>query len=172
MNSNKNVKARAANTRSAKATKAVYTPPSQLTLPESLRKKFLNEGCVLRWINVMLRSGQPNLSNISNRMSEGYEFVTRNEIPADLQHMFESRKVSNANDTVCVKDLALAKLPVDIADARDAYYQQMAINQQEGVERDLLDDDRARRYTPGFNDSKVKVIHGTRNTDFGETSDE
>jgi hypothetical protein len=119
---NKNIKTPSEETasRSHPKRKVTYTPPSYLDAP-----KPKVDGIKYRWLRVSA-GGEDDARNIAKRKREGYEFVKKEEHPDFDVPMHESG------------DLVLAKIPVEMADAKKEYFQNRTKQQTQAVDADVL----------------------------------
>ena len=128
---NKNIKTPSdANTsRSHQKRKVTYTPPSYLDAPEPNV-----DGVKYRWLRVST-GGEDDARNIAKRKREGYEFVKKEEHPDFDVPVHESGKYAGV---IGSGDLVLAKIPVEMAEAKNEYYENKTQMQTEAVDNDLL----------------------------------
>jgi hypothetical protein len=119
---------RAAKTRTAKARRQPWSPPSLLDAPPA------PEGFVHRWIRSEVR-GFDDRKNISARMREGWELVRKEEYPD-----FEAPTVDTGRyeGVFGVGGLLLARIPVEIVEERTEYFQSMREDAMKAVDNDLL----------------------------------
>jgi len=121
---------RSASTRDKEARKKHWQRPSSLDTPTP------PDGFKFRWIRESVHGYQDN-KNVIARKRQGYELVRSDEYP-DFD--FPSESTGQYKGIVSVGGLLLAKVPIEIAAERDAYYSQQAKGQQEAVDNDLLKD--------------------------------
>lgn len=74
---------RATQTRETETKEYTYTEPNWLDVPEPVVDRFTNEDMVLRWIRISLK-GDDDYKNVGNKMSQGWVFVTPEEVPEML----------------------------------------------------------------------------------------
>ena len=119
---------RSAETRESQTRRRPWQPPSMLDAPEA------PPGYQFRWIRESTR-GSDDKSNMSKRIREGYEPVRAEDYPN-----FEAPTVENgANKGVIgVGGLILAKVPVETADERNAYFNNQARDAMSGVDQNFL----------------------------------
>jgi len=119
---------RAAKTRTAKARRQPWSPPSLLDAPPA------PEGFVHRWIRSEVR-GFDDRKNISARMREGWELVRKEEYPD-----FEAPTVDTGRyeGVFGVGGLLLARIPVEIVEERTEYFQSMREDAMKAVDNDLM----------------------------------
>jgi len=152
-----------------------YTPPSSYDIPEELRLYFEDKGMHLRWVRV-ITDGQDDYKNVADRRREGYEPVSINELPMHVRDLFETKSfgqaVSKYSQIAMVGDLALFKIPVAKARARQRYYENLALNNERSVNRQLSGDSKLNKLLPLIDESKTVVRTGSRNSTpegFGKT---
>ena len=146
---------RSAETRETQTRRTPWKPPSMLDAPEP------PPGYQFRWIREATR-GQDDKSNMSKRIREGYEPVRAEDYPD-----FEAPTIDNgANKGVIgVGGLILAKVPVETASERTAYFQDQAKSAMDGVDHNYMRESDARM---PIKDSDIqrssKVEFGSRKT--------
>ena len=123
--------------------------------PPSLLPEFKKQpGWAYRWIRVTL-ANEPDARNASSKMREGWEPVKHSEHP-------EIKLTSNPNsqfkDAVEVGGLILCKMPQEMVDQRNAYYQQKAKDQEQAVDNSLMRQNDPRM--PLFSDKKSTSSFG------------
>lgn len=144
---------RESQTRASTARKKAWENPELLPNPEP------KEGYSYRWIRVAI-NGEHDPRNISMKLREGWEPVLASEHPEILQ--LGGPENPRFADNVVIGGLMLCKAPVEMTQARDASFQQVADNQMRGVDNDLLREQDPRM--PVFNTRSTKVSRfGTGN---------
>ena len=125
-----------------------WAPPS--LLPE-IKKQA---GWAYRWIRVSLANDADNL-NVSSRMREGWEPVKHSDHPeVNLPVSTDARW----KDCIEVGGLLLCKMPQEMVDQRNAYYQQKAKDQEQAVDNSLMRQNDPRM--PLFSDKKSTTSFG------------
>ena len=144
---------RSASTRENKARRKPWSPPSLLDAPNP------PEGYVYRWIRESM-VGQHDPANMSKRIREGWEPVRAEEHPE-----FEAPTVEDGRHAgvIGVGGLVLAKMPIETVEQRRAYYNQMAADQMQAVDSNLMRE----------SDSRMPISQPNRNTQvtFGKGND-
>ena len=125
--------------------RTVYVPPSALPDPAP------EPGYVFRWIATHVM-GTPDPTNVSKKLREGWVPVKAEDHP-ELQ-LFGNEKTGNVE----IGGLMLCKMPVELARARDAYYQQQAKNQMDSVDHTFMRNNDARM--PLFSERKSETSTG------------
>ena len=121
---------RASETRAKEAHEVVWTPPSSLDAPPA------PDGFRHRWIRSE-SLGLEDQKNISGRLRSGYELVMASEYKDQGYPIVESGKYTGV---IGVGGLLLARVPIEIAKARQKYYAEKAQERDEAVKSDLLRD--------------------------------
>ena len=121
---------RAAVTRSKTERPKVYKPPSSLDAPPA------PDGFRHRWIRAE-SVGFQDSKNIYGRLREGYELVRADEYKdSDYPTVTEGKYAG----VIGVGGLLLARIPIELAEARMAYQRKQTEGQDESIENDLLKD--------------------------------
>ena len=121
---------RAAVTRSKTERPKVYKPPSSLDAPPA------PDGFRHRWIRAE-SVGFQDSKNIYGRLREGYELVRADEYKDSDYPVVTDGKYAGV---IGVGGLLLARIPIELAEARMAYQRTQTEGQDESIENDLLKD--------------------------------
>ena len=121
---------RAAVTRSKTERPKVYKPPSSLDAPPA------PDGFRHRWIRAE-SVGFQDSKNIYGRLREGYELVRADEYKDSDYPIVTEGKYAGV---IGVGGLLLARIPIELAEARMAYQKSQTEGQDESIENDLLKD--------------------------------
>ena len=119
---------RSAETRDKKTRKKVWQPPSMLDAPDA------SPGYQHRWVRAEVR-GHDDKANMSKRIREGWEPVRAEEYPEFDAPTVEDGKHAGV---IGVGGLILARIPIEIVEQRRQYFEQMANDQMEAVDRNLM----------------------------------
>mgnify|MGYP001392520118 FL=1 len=147
---------RSAETRVTQTRRRPWQPPSMLDAPEA------PPGYKFRWIRESTR-GSDDKSNMSKRIREGYEPVRAEDYPD-----FEAPTIENGSNTgvIGVGGLILAKVPVETAEERNAYFKDQADTAMQGVDQNFMRESDPRM---PIKDSDIqrtsKVAFGSKPTD-------
>lgn len=133
-----------------------YTEPNLLDIPQSVENRFADQGMKLRWIRISLK-GQDDYSNVGKRQAEGWQFVSLDEVP-EMGLSSAVKEDGRYSGTVCRGDLALAKLPMERANARQAHFEQKSSQMVDAVNSQL--ENAGDRRMPVRNQSKTNVTKG------------
>jgi hypothetical protein len=135
-------------TRETETRKRSWQRPEVLPTPEP------EDGYAFRWVRVSML-GQVDATNVSSKLREGWEPVRAEDYPQFTVLNVEQEKFA---DNIVQGGLMLCKVPQEIADERNAHYEQQARNQIQSVDNNLMRENDARM--PLFNDRKTKVTFG------------
>ena len=119
---------RASQTRAQTEKPKVWTPPSALDAPPA------PDGYRHRWIRAE-SMGQDDSKNISGKTRSGWEFVRADEYPSEDYPSVETGKYAGV---IGVGGLVLARIPEELAQQREAYYNQMTADRNEALDNDVL----------------------------------
>lgn len=153
---NTNNNSRTGNTREAKARRTTFEEPNWLEIPDSVRVRFANDGMALRWIRITLKN-QEDYRNVGKRTAEGWEFVDAGEVP-EMLHSSTVKEDGRYSGAVCRGDLALAKMPIELAESRQEYYENQSREMVDAVNSQLMRDNNSRM--PISNQSRTRVSRG------------
>ena len=119
---------RSAESRDKTSRRKPWQPPSLLDAPPP------PQGYVYRWIRESM-IGQNDPANMSKRIREGWEPVRAEDHPD-----FEAPSIEDGKHAgvIGVGGLILAKIPKETVDERRAYYQNVADQQIQAVDNDLM----------------------------------
>ena len=119
---------RSAESRDKISRRKPWQPPSLLDAPPP------PQGYVYRWIRESM-IGQNDPANMSKRIREGWEPVRAEDHPD-----FEAPSIDDGKHAgvIGVGGLILAKIPKETVDERRAYYQNVADQQIQAVDNDLM----------------------------------
>ena len=141
---------RATDTREKTQRRKPWAPSSSLDAPPA------PEGYKHRWIRAEAR-GFVDTKNVSARLREGYELVRADEHPDFEAPVVESGKYEGVFG---VGGLMLAKIPLEIVDERNAYYNKRAKDLQDAVDHDLLRENAHSSMTIDKPDRQSRVTFG------------
>ena len=142
---------RAAVTRSKTERPKVYKPPSSLDAPPA------PDGYRHRWIRAE-SVGFQDSKNIFGRLREGYELVRADEYKDSDYPIVNEGKYAGV---IGVGGLLLARIPIELAEARMAYQKSQTEGQDESIENDLLKD-QDKRMTIKIDRNSKHTFGGTK----------
>jgi hypothetical protein len=149
---------RSAETRASQTRRTPWKPPSMLDAPEA------PAGYQFRWIREATR-GQDDKSNMSKRIREGYEPVRAEDYPE-----FEAPTIDSGSNIGVIGGggLILAKVPVETANERTAYFQNQAKSAMDGVDHNFMRESDGRMpIRDGDIQRSSKVAFGSKNANKG-----
>ena len=139
---------RASQSRVSDKRPVTWTPPSSLDAPPA------PDGFKHRWIRTEVL-GMDDTKNMSAKLRSGWELVRGDEYPGSSYATVKEGKYAGV---IGVGGLVLARIPEEIARARDEYYRKQTQDREEAVNNDLMkeqhpsmpiDSDRQSRVTFG-----------------------
>ena len=119
---------RASETRAKNTRPQVWTPPSSLDAPPA------PDGYRQRWIRVE-SMGFDDTKNASGKLRSGWEFVRADQYPEENYPVLKEGK--NAG-VIGVGGLVLARIPEELAQQREEYYNRRTKDREDAVNNDLL----------------------------------
>lgn len=127
-----------------KSARVVYAPPSSLPDPTP------EPGYMYRWVSTHVM-GEPDQRNVSLKMREGW-------VPVKVEDHPELQLFAGKTGNVEIGGLMLCKISVEMAKARDEYYQTQAQRQMESVDNHLMRNNDPRM--PLFKERSSSVSRG------------
>ena len=124
-----NKTSRASQTRSKSERPKVWVPPSSLDAPPA------PDGFRYRWIRAEV-VGFQDTKNVTSRLREGYELVRAEEV--ETAGDYPDLEDGKYKGVIGVGGLLLAKVPVEIAEQRQAYMTKRHAERSDAVENDLM----------------------------------
>ena len=119
---------RASQTKAKTAKKVVWTPPSSLDAPNA------PAGYRHRWIRAEVM-GFDDTKNMAAMIRSGYELVRADEYP---EEDYPTMKEGKYAGMIGVGGLVLARIPEEIAKARQDYYDKQNEAKEEAIKHDIL----------------------------------
>jgi len=123
-------------TRETETKEYTFTEPSWLDVPDIVVNRFNAEDMTLRWIRISLK-GEDDYKNVGNKMSQGWVFVTPEEVP-EMLHSATVLDTGRYTNCFVRGDVALAKMPRGKSVARNDYYEAKANDLMEAVNQQLM----------------------------------
>lgn len=117
-------------TREKSVRKRNWEPASALPDPEP------QDGWHFRWVRTAM-VGQPDNTNVSKRLREGWEPVRAEDHP-ELQILSDHNSEWAKKGAIEVGGLLLCKAPSEMVEDRQAYYAQRAQNQMQAVDNSFM----------------------------------
>jgi hypothetical protein len=119
---------RASQTKAKTAKKVVWTPPSSLDAPNA------PAGYRHRWIRAEVM-GFDDTKNMTAMIRSGYELVRADEYPDEDYPVMKEGKYAGV---IGVGGLVLARIPEEIAKARQEYFDKQNEAKEEAIKHDIL----------------------------------
>ena len=119
---------RASQTKAKTAKKVVWTPPSSLDAPNA------PAGYRHRWIRAEVM-GFDDTKNMAAMIRSGYELVRGDEYPDEDYPVMKEGKYAGM---IGVGGLVLARIPEEIAKARQEYFDKQNEAKEEAIKHDIL----------------------------------
>jgi hypothetical protein len=135
-----------------------YNEPNWLEIPDTVTHRFQNEGMTLRWIRISIKD-QEDYKNMGKKMQEGWDIVQAEEVP-EMMHSSIVREEGRYTGAVCRGDLALAKMPVRLAESRREFFENKSKEVVDAVNIQLMRNSDSRM--PISNTSRSQVTTGRR----------
>lgn len=131
-----------------------WQPPSMLDMPEA------PDGFKYRWLRAEAL-GQEDRTNMTKKFREGYELVK----PEEISDFYQLPMITEGlhKGFIGIGGLILAKIPVELVEQRNAYYQQRTADQQQAIDNDLMKESHS-SMPIDRPDHKSRTSFGSRNT--------
>jgi hypothetical protein len=137
-----------------------FEEQDNLHIPEEIITRFNNEGMTLGWLRITLK-GQEDYKYIGKKMQEGWQFVSKEEVP-EMEQTSVVRDEGRYSGAVCRGDIALGKIPTGMFEARNAYYRNKSDELMDAVNNQLMRGNNSRM--PISNTSKSTITRGRQPT--------
>lgn len=137
-------------TRERESRVRAYTPPQQLPDP------IPQAGYSFRWVRTAMM-GQSDARNVSMSRREGYEPVKVEDHPEMEMALDDSSKASG---NVEIGGLMLCKIPTEILEGRQAYYERLTQQQINSVDNNFMRENDSRM--PLFTEKRSEVSFSKR----------
>ena len=115
------------------------------------------EGYRFHWVRISTM-GQPDSTNVSSKLREGWEPVRAEDHPEIFSDTVADARFK---DNVIVGGLMLSKAPEELVQERTEYYENLTESQMRSVDNSLMRENDPRM--PLFQDRKSKVTFGKGN---------
>ncbi len=146
-------------TRAETARVREWKDPNELEVPAKLTAALKSTGYETRWIRLVL-DGKDDAKNVMLRTREGYDFVTREEAEQNGWYDPPSYEHGKHGNLIIIGDLALAKMPIDLARSRDRQMAERTAALTQGINEQLRENHRLNRLAPIQNDSTSRTTRG------------
>ena len=142
---------RASESRESEKRPTTWTPPSSLDAPRP------KDGYRHRWIRLEIM-GQDDTKNISSKLRSGWELVRADEYPGENFSVITEGKYTGV---IGHGGLALARIPEEVAKARNEYFARRTQESEQAIKNDLLKDQHPSM--PINSDRQTRVTFGGTN---------
>ena len=123
---------RESDTRTKKARKKDWTPPSSLDAPVA------PQGYVHRWIRTATQ-GLEDVANVSKKLREGWEFVKAETLLSEIgEHDYPILTEGKHAGLIGIGGLVLARIPEEILKQRAEYFRKITQDRTDAIDRDLM----------------------------------
>lgn len=120
------------------ARKKVYQPVRQGTLPDNIKEFFKASNYDLKLIRWVIE-GEEDYRYLHRREEEGYEFVTKEELPDWFMRSVKVMDTKSRPGLVMMGDLCLMKIDTDLRNSRRNFYQQKTDGEVASVDIHVLE---------------------------------
>jgi len=152
MENDNNIKTpRASQTRVSEKRPQTWTPPSSLDAPPA------PDGYRHRWIRTEVL-GFDDTKNMSGKLRSGWELVRADQYP---DHAYPQIAEGRYAGVIGVGGLVLARIPEEVAKAREAYYAKRSKDSDDAVNNDLMKEQHPSM--PINNERQTRVTFGGTN---------
>ena len=121
---------RASESRESEKRPTTWTPPSSLDAPRP------KDGYRHRWIRLEIM-GQDDTKNVSSKLRSGWELLRADEYPGENYSTITEGKYTGV---IGHGGLALARIPEEVAKARNEYFVKKTQESEQAIKNDLLKD--------------------------------
>jgi len=142
---------RASESRDSQKRPTTWTPPSSLDAPRP------KDGFRHRWIRLEIM-GQDDTKNMSSKLRSGWELVRADEYPGENYSTITEGKYAGV---IGHGGLALARIPEEVAKARNEYFAKRTQESEQAIKNDLLKDQHPSM--PINNERQTRVTFGGTN---------
>lgn len=113
--------------------KKTYERPRTTQIPEELQDYFRKTGYEVRPVRYIL-AGVEELTYLSNREAEGYEFITVSELPDWFLKRIRQVDTKTRNGLVTVGDCCLMKIDMDLRQSRRDHFAGITNQENDAVD--------------------------------------
>ena len=123
---------RESNSKASKEAKKLWAPPSSLDAPPA------PNGYAHRWIRTSVQ-GFEDTANVSKKLREGWDFVKVDQIKEEIgENKFPFYTEGQYQGCIGIGGLVLARIPVEILEARAEYFNKITQDRMNAVDNDLM----------------------------------
>ena len=123
---------RESDSKASNEAKKTWTPPSSLDAPPA------PNGYAHRWIRTSVQ-GFEDTANVSKKLREGWDFVKADTITEEIgTNKYPYYTEGKYQGCIGIGGLVLARIPVEILEARAAYFNRVTQDRMNAVDNDLM----------------------------------
>ena len=123
---------RESNSKASKEAKKLWAPPSSLDAPPA------PNGYAHRWIRTSVQ-GFEDTSNVSKKLREGWDFVKVDQIKEEIgENKYPFYTEGQYQGCIGIGGLVLARIPIEILEARAEYFNKITQDRMNAVDNDLM----------------------------------
>jgi hypothetical protein len=123
---------RESNSKASKEAKKLWAPPSSLDAPPA------PNGYAHRWIRTSVQ-GFEDTANVSKKLREGWDFVKVDQIKEEIgENKFPFYTEGQYQGCIGIGGLVLARIPIEILEARAEYFKKITQDRMNAVDNDLM----------------------------------
>ena len=116
----------------SKEAKKTWAPPSSLDAPPA------PNGYAHRWIRTSVQ-GFEDTANVSKKLREGWDFVKVDQIKEEIgENKFPFYTEGQYQGCIGIGGLVLARIPIEILEARAEYFKKITQDRMNAVDNDLM----------------------------------
>jgi len=123
---------RESNSKASKEAKKLWAPPSSLDAPPA------PNGYAHRWIRTSVQ-GFEDTANVSKKLREGWDFVKVDQVKEEIgENKYPFYTEGQYQGCIGIGGLVLARIPIEILEARAEYFQKITQERMHAVDNDLM----------------------------------
>ena len=147
-----------------------YKRPNQLEVPEETIQDYLEKGYALGWVRIYIDNGQLDVKNIRLKEADGYQFITKDELPNFSMSMtsFFSTQIDKHDGLIMAGDLALAKIPLSRVVAKRRFYADLTNKRSESIIGDIKKHKIGDAKRGDVYKTEHRIDEDSRNVQFGD----
>ena len=116
----------------SKEAKKTWAPPSSLDAPPA------PNGYAHRWIRTTVQ-GFEDTANVSKKLREGWDFVKVDQVKEEIgENKYPFYTEGSYQGCIGIGGLVLARIPVEILEARAEYFNKITQDRMNAVDNDLM----------------------------------
>lgn len=124
--------------RGRKPRKKVYQRAQETLTPDWLDAHFAKDDYELKWVRWAVQ-GNEDFKNLNYRLNEGFEFVTKDELPERFKGSYQIADSKSHPGLITVGDLCLMKIDKDLRKSMREYYDAVTAREVDAVSLRVLE---------------------------------